>query len=58
VSAKGGVLVLRFFGRHHNQQKKAGLNLSPARLLSKLCDEAVLVGCHRPFPRVFDTDSK
>jgi hypothetical protein len=28
VSAKGGVLVLRFFDRHHNQQKKAGLNLS------------------------------
>jgi len=28
------------------KQKKAGLNLSPARLLSKLCDDAVLVGCH------------
>jgi hypothetical protein len=28
VSAKGGVLVLRFFDRHYNQQKKAGLNLS------------------------------
>jgi len=35
VSAKG-VLVLRFFDRHHNQQKKAGLSLSPACLLSKL----------------------
>jgi hypothetical protein len=52
VSAKGGVLVLRFFGRHHNQQKKAGLNLRPGRPLSKICDAAVLVGCHRPFPRV------
>ena len=31
--------------RHYNRQKKAGLNLSAARLLSKLCDEAVLVGC-------------
>jgi hypothetical protein len=33
-------------GRHHNQQKRRGLNLSPACLLSKLCDDAVLVGCH------------
>ena len=28
------------------KRKKAGLNLSPARLLSKLCYDGVLVGCH------------
>jgi hypothetical protein len=50
VSAKG-VLVLRFFDRHYNQQKKAGLSLSPACLLSKLCDEVVLDGCHPPKSR-------
>jgi hypothetical protein len=53
-----GFLILRFFDRDHNQQKKVRLNLSPASLLSKLCDEAVLVGCHPAFRRVLDTDSK
>ena len=35
-----------FFGRHHYQIKKAELNLSPACLLSKLCYDAVSIGCH------------
>ena len=39
-------LVLCFIGSSSQPTKKAGLNLSPACLLSKLCDDAVLVGCH------------
>ncbi len=46
MSAKGGWFCFFIFLVAITTKKKAGLNLSPARLLSKLCYDSVLVGCH------------
>jgi len=47
VLAKGGCLGF-FLWSPSQPIKKAGLNFSPARLLSKLGDDAVLVGSYPP----------